>query len=370
MSKISPQGNHPRVLNLDLYRFFCIFIITVSFHFIGYTGMAEAISSKTSVNYFLIKILEALKPCGINGFIILSSYFLVNETNSLKKIVRFEFLLLFFSIAISGAALVLKPNLSSALLLKSVFPFLTGHYWYPVNYIILLVFVPFLNRFIFALSQRQFALFVGFLLVITGLFFGINIFYDSSIYVGHETRSILWFITLYICTAYYKLYGINKELPLAFLAFSLCFLLQFGGSVAADFFGQQVSSLIEFTELFRNNSLISLIMAFASFIIFKHINIPATFALKKIFGFLTPTAFVIYLIQENNFVRPFLWEALHLEQYANSLYLFPVMLAVFFALLVLAMGFHGLYLICRKLFLFKIENAVIEKVQSLYNKIK
>ena len=168
-----------------------------------------------------------LQHFSISGFTLITGYFLVEKRTTKTKIVNFVFLVSFFSIIIYLASILFNPQTSLAIIIRSIFPFSFAHYWYSINYVFLLLLVPFLNKFAHSLCKKQFFIFICILAFITSTYFHLSPFVEPTPYIGHDTHSILWFILLYFIAAYIKLHGIKRNIFFGPIMFLVCGILIF-----------------------------------------------------------------------------------------------------------------------------------------------
>jgi surface polysaccharide O-acyltransferase-like enzyme len=357
-----------RSVSLDLYRFFCMFLITTT-HITGYPKIIALLSSN-HYNFYVTNLLFVLQRLSITGFVLISAYFLVNATDTVKKVISFWVQVLFYSVAILVFAAIFVPSSFSVnVLVKSVAPVLTYHYWYPVCYIFLLIMTPLLNKIIKNLSRKDHLSLILILGFFVSVFFHLNPFFDSYVFVGHYSHSLIWFILLYFIAAYIRLYGVRRKVllgPVAFLISGILLLIVFVANRIA--FNTGASALVTFfdkVDFNSYNALLSLVLSVSSFITFLYLKIPSKKWLTQTVSFLAPTTFGIYLIQEHNAVRDALWEFVNINQYAHSPWLFPMMLLVFLGLWVGAIGLYLLYRLADRLFLGKLEKLLVMAVQRV-----
>lgn len=355
-----------RNISLDLYRILCMFLIT-TIHIVGYTDLTGAIPAH-HFNGYLVGILSVLQRLAINGFTLISAYFLATTQTTLKKTVSFWLQLVFMSVCILLLSMLfVSPVLSLSALVKSFFPVLTNHYWYPVNYLILLLFVPFFNKAISALSKRQFEALLVLTVGLTSGFVHLNPFYDPAVYVGHESHSLLWFFVLYFLGAYVRQYGVRISRPVIWGVFILSGIILFGSigleggvlSGIADRF-PVIKTALNRLQLTHNNSIFALLLSVSSFVLFENWKLPASKPLSAVFSFLAPTVFGIYLIQEHHTIRKALWDFVNIPQWADSPWLFAMMIAVFLGLWAVSIGLYLFYRLMHKLFLRKLEAWLVK----------
>lgn len=366
-----------RNISLDLYRILCMFLIT-TIHIVGYSNLTDVIPHN-HFNSYVILVLQVFQKIAINGFILISAYFLVSAKTATKKIISFWLQLLVASVCILLISVIfVSPNLPISLLAKSLFPILTNHYWYPTNYIILLLFVPFFNKAILAMDKRQFKVCIVLLAGVATFFFHVNPFFNPEIYIGHESHSLLWFFTLYFIGAYLRLYGVSVSRWIVWCTLLLSGILLLGSialennalfNITGSF--SFVKKVINHMHLTQNNSILALLFTVCSFVIFKNMNLPSSKALSAIFAFLAPTVFGIYLIQEHDAIRQFLWDTVHIEQWATSYGLFAIMIGIFLCIWAFSILLYLFYQLMHKLFVNKIEDCIVnywEKIKSVVSK--
>lgn len=335
--------------SLDLYRILCMFLIT-TIHIIGYSE----ISPTNSFNAFLIDFIEVLQHFSISGFTLISGYFLIGKVSTKSKVIEFIFLVVFFSITIFLFTLLFNPEISLYVLLKSFFPFTLTHYWYPINYLLLLLLAPFLNQFAYTMAKKQFLTFLCVLAFITSVFFHFAPLINPLDYVGHYSRSILWFILLYFIAAYLKIHGVDRRNFFGPIIFLVCGVLIF---VLRIFDGHQILNYIHLTSY---SSVLSLLFTVSSFITFLNFNINLGKVLSNCLSYCMSSLFVIYLIQEHEAVRTPLWNFVNINSWSESLWLIPIILFVFLALFIAALIFNLLYKLAHKLFIGRMEKFVMK----------
>lgn len=354
-----------RNVSLDLYRMLCMFLIT-TIHMIGYSGL----TSTTPVNTFLLKLICTLQRFSISGFTLITAYFLVTAESTARKTISFVLRLLFFSVAILTIYYLIVPNMRTFLLRKSFLPFLYGHYWYPLPYLILLLLAPSLNRIVHALSKKDL------LSLILVLSFAICVFFPLSgrhsnvgtaVYIGHESHSLLWFILLYLIAACIRTHGVHRPVfwgPVLFfgcIAYIFILPLLLGNSAAQKLISP------------ANNSLLSLLITVSSFIMAVNIKLNFGRVMNQVVTYCAPALFVVYLIQEHEAVREPLWNLVNISRWADSPYLIPIMILVFLLLFAGALFLDLLYRIAHKLIIGRVENLIFclyRKICSTANKIK
>lgn len=365
---------------LDAYRLLCMFLIT-TIHIFGYSRLLQdGLIPSTHFNFYAVSLISAPQILAVNGFVMISAYFLVNKGNSLARIVRFELQLLVYSLLIFAVAAPLVAGRTSISLaqgfLFSLFPVLTQHYWYPVCYLILLAMVPLFNKIIAALGRTHHLRLIMLLGVICTVFFRLNPFFDAEPYVGHITHSLLWFFTLYFITAYIKLYPTGHPVFFGPVLFSVSMVAVFGlRLIQYNAFGildvaPILGTLLERVDLLSYSSLPALLMAVSSFVMFSQCKVRPQGKVAATFGAIVPSFFAIYLIQEHVLVKDALWNYVNIAQWATNPLLIPVALLVFVFLVAVAIILYAVYLLLNKLFLDRVALLICQGITHVRQKIK
>lgn len=266
-------------------------------------------------NSVLIDLFGLGGKLGVNIFVLISGYFLINSKFKPKKLLTLITQIGFFSILIylifliSGQVIFSWQNF-----LCSFFPVVTGQYWFATTYIALYLLSPLLNKVLKKLSKHQ-----HILLILLLILFCVSI---NNILAINYDFGIVWFIALYAISAYIKLYPNkifdNKKLHIILIAatFSLCFM--------AKIFLDLV--------LFDMKNLTCLISAVAIFCLFKNLNIKHNPKINLIAG----ATFGVYLIHDNPFIRSVLWtDFLHCPDQATEQTFFLFSILTFIILYVL-----------------------------------
>lgn len=294
-----------RKSNIEILRLISMFLIIV-YHYIfyGLKPLSNPISFDVQAGwggYISMEALWVLSGVAVNCYVMITGYFLIN-----KKEIRWDGVCrtwiqtLFYSLFFLFISMFLGMPIDNEDIMKSLFPVCSREYWFVTSYIGLLLFAPFLSILVCSLSKRQFLFLVSLLLIISFQYpFG-------RIYAGF--RSIVWFSFLFLVGGYLKLYDVHPKLKkyngLLFLGFWV--FLVFMGTAYNYYKGvfSLVSSSFDGPIFF---------LSFLFFLLFLQMKCEQRFYLQ--INKLAPFTFGIYLIHENFFVRPLLWNMLIPNKY-------------------------------------------------------
>lgn len=314
-----------RQSNFELLRLVAMFFIVV--HHFSVHGIFPYWNGWTSgISYFNTCTSEFLYLGGkvaVDIFVILTGYFMINSEFKLEKAINIYLKTFFYSILIMFACFIYgSHHISSILLNHSLFPIGSNSYWFISRYLFLYLLVPFINIFIKNTNSKMHLYLIIFLV----FFWSILQTFTRGYY---NCESLGWFILLYIIGSYVKLYpkkiynnvriNIFSILSVCLLSILIIFLFNYS----------HFTNVWKIVKYFSEYSLIDLIIALNAIFIFKNISISS-----KIINWTAKSTIAVYLIHDNEFVRPFLWQRLfHVVTYMNSkyflLWIFGISLFIF-----------------------------------------
>ena len=219
-----------RQLNCEVMRIAAMLMI-VCLHYIGKGGLLENASEPDmTLTGYTVWLLEALCLAAVNIYVLISGYFGVGEVAAAKqqvqhlpteelqtghilaKVLQRPFRIwrqvFFYSVAIGITACLVsgqKPDIYR--IFTYVFPIVTEHYWFATSYIILCLFMPFLNAGIAYLSRKELKYAIlGMLLLfsVSKTVIPMQLPWDKY---GYDA---FWFMVLYLTGGYIRRYGVQQ----------------------------------------------------------------------------------------------------------------------------------------------------------------
>jgi surface polysaccharide O-acyltransferase-like enzyme len=215
-------------------------------------------------------------------------------------------------------------------LIKCALPFTMDRYWFVTDYLLLYMTFPILNCAVHAMNRKMHFFFCAVLFVIFSLI--PNIVYISDFSGINGGYSYTWFCILYLFASYIRLYVPERVkhqkwmFPCyAILAFVIC-----GERFLAYYITPYIFGGVRLTSLFYSyNSIVSVLCALALFQAFRGINIKSK-VVNKAIGFIAPLTFAVYLIHEQDLLRPIIWEILDPGKTAEKPYMILYVIACVF----------------------------------------
>lgn len=272
-----------RQSNFELLRILCMLMIVG--HHLAMHGRYPA-EQTVSAGDYVVRFFSIGGKLGVNIFVLISGYFMINSQFRIKKLLRLFAQILFYAVLIPVVFLAWeKAEYSHGLLLYAIFPVSMNTWWFATTYVILYCLSPFLNILIKNCPQKLLLFLIAFLAVLQcALQFAFRQSYISN--VG-------WFVTLYLIAAYirlypHKLFDSNKiALPVGIVSYV----------VIAVFY------ILWKINLWDMTNIICLVCSVAIFCSFKNFRVPN----NKLINAVAKTTFGIYLIHDHGLIRNALW---------------------------------------------------------------
>lgn len=275
------EGQKVRQSNFELLRIICMLLI-VAHHFAVHSFFpVEAGGFGRAV----IRTMIVGGKLGVNVYVLISGYFLINSQFNIRKVFKIVKDVLFYSLGIWFVMFCFGYTDLNSLNIGILLPILTKQYWFITCYLALIIFSPFINTCLKNCTQKQHAALIVALLFIQVL---MPEWFETEI-IGE----LGWFITLYIISAYLRLYSSkffsdNRFMvPIAIISFIL----------------MVVAIVFKGLDLYSMRNIVCVLCSISLFCAFKNINIPYNRFINATAG----CTLAVYLIHEHILVRFSLW---------------------------------------------------------------
>lgn len=306
-----------RLYGLDILRILSMILITI-IHFIAYS-LIMFDENITTTNHIIMSLFYSVTVVAVNVFVLITGYFQCDRKVNYKRLFTLWFDVIIVSLLLFVIMVIVKGGQFNIMqLVKTIFPVLTGHWWFLSAYIVLCIACPLLNALINVLNQKtHLAVCVGGFLIFC-VFYVSNPFITSTTYIA-SSRGVLWFFYLYIVAAYFKKY--QFEVKRVWLL--ITGLVSYGLIVVLIYFN--VLQIYQ-AELTASNSPLAFVLTVCVFLLFKSMTIKNTVS-QKIVSLLSESAFFVYIIQEHEMVRYWYWERFDIPSHVSNWYLPLILLA-------------------------------------------
>lgn len=320
--------------------------------------------------HFIFSLIICITLVHVNSFVLVTGYFNYNKDFKWKKFFSLFVQAWFYQVIIVLIMQVLGfyDNLGSYSLINALSP-LNYSYWFIVAYLLLYLLSPYLNKLILNLSQSQHKR----LIILLFILFSIIPFITRQVLVKNNGYTFVQFIFMYFIGAYFKKYPINENYHFKRFSKNKLQLLLFGGMIffcLAHFLMNLLSGyFLNYDNFFFHDfGLIlndSFIYYSAPFVVIQSVCYFlwfGTLSLKsKGVNFVASLVFGIYLIHDNDFVRPFLYKWLQIDN-GQMISGYMIIFKVFIALTVIFVICLMIEFIRKKLFEFVGNRKFVQKL--------
>lgn len=323
MDKNSGELAHIRSSNFELLRIILMFAI-IAHHYVENSNLQQLYDfSNINGNMIFLQLFGMFGKTAINGFTLITGYFMVKSKVNLKKFVKTYFEVKFYYIGFYLLFILIGyENFSVKSLIKTLFSVVyEAGKLYTGTYIIFFLFIPFINILVKNMNRRQYQ----YLLVLLLLYFTV-----FSTFMKHETFNFLgWMLTTYLIGGYISLYPCKYFLSvkIGILGLIVSILLMIISVLVVDFIGVRFGFESYYYMFSDSNKFLAIVCAIFMFLLFKNINIKQ----NRFINTVAASTFGILLIHTNSStMRRFLWVDLfrNHEFYSESILIVHAILVV------------------------------------------
>lgn len=321
-----------RNATVELLRIVSMLMI-ITLHAAGKSNMLGNYFGSGKAVYIVSWVLEAFAIFGLNMYILIAGYFMVDGNFKTGRFLSIILTILFYSTVIlllGFIGIIPMENMGTYEYLQCLLPLHMETYWYCTAYVIAYLLMPVLARGVKAMSKKALGATIILLLIFESLFKSVL---PVRLEADDKGYSALWFITLFLVAAYIRLYGIRffNNVKRGIITYVVCAVLIALEEFALQFVYVKFGRLelldavsIEYNHIFL---VIGSIGLFTAFINAK----PIEGAVTKAIMFFSTGAFGVYLIHEHILLR-YQWQKwFGIDKLADKsvlLYLPTVLIAV------------------------------------------
>ena len=317
--------------NIELLRLFCIIAI-IAYHFCVYSEW-EYDYSTISVNRFFLQFICVGGKLGVNCFVLISGYYLVEkERRSPSSIAKIWLALLTYSLLFPTVFMLfgMQPR-SVKELAFSCAPVLRQTWEFASAYFVLMLLVPYINRLLKVLSQKEYQRMLILVLTIWCLI-------PTLTSRTFESNYLIWLIVMYCIGGYLRKFpsAIMQNIKVTLMGTVLSLVVYVLSFLALDVFGMHVSLFANWIREVRFGKMQMIPCVALSvflFLTFKNLKIKQSSIINR----LAAATFGVFLIHDHPWVREYIWSSLlNPTKYYESPYL--IVYALFCVILIFAFG--------------------------------
>lgn len=278
-------------------------LVIIAHHYVVNSGLTTMIyenNSLRAVDYFLL-IWGWGGKTGINCFILITGYFMCTSKITALKYGKLVGELYFYIISFFLIFWITGYNLFSMKeLLKAIFPFFTVRDNFTGCFLLFYLFIPFLNKLIYALTEKEHLTLIALCLCIYTVL-------PSFAYAQVGYSYVTWFIVLYLIASYIRLYPkkIYEGCRKWGLLTAGAVLCSWGSVVALAWFGNKIGKAhITYFWVADSNKILAVVTSLCAFLFFKQLQIKQS----RLINTVAASTFGVLLIHANSdTMRRWLW---------------------------------------------------------------
>lgn len=304
-----------RMENLELLR--CVaMMMVVTLHFLGKGGLltggdrtlSDGAVALTGAGY-AAWLLEAFCIVAVNGYMLISGYFLCTSSFKLSRLIRLWLQVWFYSVTFgvlaAAAGVVEETAVDAHYYLTLLFPISMDHYWFMTAYLFLYVLTPFAGLAVRQMTKGQMKAAILILLTVFCLLKSVAPFRLEADRKGYD---VLWYLCVFAAAAYLRRFGLPwlKGKWRCLLLYVVSCLLVFGETMVLHEIYLRTGRLSWIVNIsMEYNHILPFLGAVGLFGFFLHIRVP-----EKISGMINKVAgctLGVYLLHENLGLR-YAWQ--------------------------------------------------------------
>ena len=154
----------------------------------------------------------------VNLFALVTGYLCVTSNGAHRRLLTLWIQTLSIGLLISSIVALAGGKVGIGDWMRSIFPVVTGEYWYFTAYVVICLFMPFVNPGARALDRKKFTvLLIAFFILMNVS----SIFTEGDPFVLKNGYSFAWLLVVYLFGAYWRLHVANPP-PIVVCAVLLC----------------------------------------------------------------------------------------------------------------------------------------------------
>lgn len=222
-----------RKSNFELLRIVSMAMVVGLHYFNGNMGGALNQLNQSHYNYFLAYFFEGIFLSSVNCFILITGYFQIKKQSvHLNRVIELLLIMVFYGFGFYLLAAAMGwVEFSPIRMIVNTFPILVGRKWFIKVFIILYLFIPFINLGLNQLDKKKYQ----YLLLLMTLFFSVYPSFLPAPPVIDNGYGIITFVLMYSIGGYLRKFGIpEKSKRFYFMGYLILSSMTFVCSIFVD----------------------------------------------------------------------------------------------------------------------------------------
>uniref|UniRef100_UPI003079879B acyltransferase n=5 Tax=Bacillota TaxID=1239 RepID=UPI003079879B len=203
-----------RNYGIDMLRLVAMFFVVIC-HVLGHGGVMK---NATGYNYSVSSLLQIVAYCAVNCYAIISGYVGYKEEDNYHytKYLKFWIPVFFYSVGITIIFYVINSgSVGIKEIIWAFFPVTTYEYWYVNAYTALFFLIPWINRLIQNITEKELNRLIFVLFMFFSVYLTFSTWFADTFTLGGG-YDFAWLIILYIAGAWIKKNKINEKWRVSF----------------------------------------------------------------------------------------------------------------------------------------------------------
>lgn len=366
-----------RMSKFELIRILAMYLIVLHHSFVhGVLDFKSSTIQTTIINHYPLStsisyILASGGKVGVYLFILITGYFMINSTITLKKIIRLWLPILFWSVFLALLiGEVFSNNISYTIksLITVCLPITFNQYWFVTVYVFMYLLIPFLNICTDWIDKTRIRLKYYLLISILLILSNYKVLFGGPAQIG---SMLLIFCIVYTLGALIRKENILKNLKYkkyALITFIILFILEiiyvFTSIYMFNLFSISIILKLLNGVLFSPWTFLTIIQAICIFILIGSSNI----TYHPIINQISSVTFGIYLISDNKFLRPIIWNNIfHLRKMIVLNPFMIIILTILISLIVFILS--GLLEKIRQFLFSNLEDKISNYLKNIFSTV-
>jgi hypothetical protein len=293
----SIKESKQRNSNLELMRI-VLMIMIIAHHYVVNSGLTKLFDfNQITVNMVFLQFFGMAGKMGINTFLLITGYFMVDSEFKLSKWFRIWFEVMFYNLVISFCLFFGGYRFSLKNIIESVLPMTYGvQSYFTGTFLYLFLLIPFLNILIKNLSKNQYRTLLCLLLFLYTII---------STFAFHNTFSELgWYCTVYFIAAYLRYYPVKKLENFWGMIFFLSMAITMASILVVDYIGSRFGFYGYYHMINNAQKLFAVTGAVSMFMWFKNLKLKQNNFINTV---ASATFGVLCIHANSDQMRLFLW---------------------------------------------------------------
>ncbi len=291
-----------------------------------------------SAQYNIRALFVSFSYCAVNIYALISGYCLLEKKTSLSRLMNLWVIVIFYSVINLLINAIIFDEFTVKSLILGLLPISTDVFWYATGYIVMYLFIPYINILMQNLGFYNTKKLVFLLLIVFGIGSWVSSRLGGATLGVNSGYTVIWIMILFIVGAAIKKYGVavvsifkkeRKNIWYLIIAF-FCGICVFASEYIFYYVtGWLLSKPQPFKLFYGYCSPFIIVMSISLLVFFSRLDIKSN-KYTMIFTFIASFSFGVYIVGSCSSFRRVVWE--NLFEKFNSYFIVEFLFSVLMTL--------------------------------------